>query len=111
MKQVNVNLPPQGKVILIAPKAKVKNGQLDLFERLRESWLEMILGHINTFDTGVRMSEIRQYIAQRGLSAPIHPNWWGIVTRKMRHYGWRISGYDKSPIKSRRGGVEAIWAR
>jgi pectate lyase len=111
MKQATINVPRGGRVLIIGPKDKIDNGQQDAFVSFRESWFESMLAHINQRHTKVRMSEIRVEANIYKLPAPLDKNWWGLLGQKMRAFGWKIVGYDRSPIKSRAGGTEAIWER
>jgi hypothetical protein len=111
MKQLSLTVPTGGKVIVVGRKGKQPaTGQQDLFLTYREAWLDLAEAFIDTFYGSISMSMIRQAWGKNEKPAPAHPNWWGSVTGRMKRK-WRITGYHKSPLASRAGGVEAVWDR
>lgn len=111
MKTLTVNVPVQGKIIIIAPKAKVDNGQLDLFQKTCRDWIAEIVGFINQHTGEISASKIRVEANIRGYSAPLDPSWWGKCFKALRKYGWSKVRSEPSPIGSRAGGDQGIWRR
>ena len=87
---------------------------LDLFQKQictpeeRELWFKTTLDIALIINTPFWFSELRQ----RCLVEPYSPNWWGILTKKLKARGYRMTmKFRKSPIESRRGGMDAEWTK
>jgi len=110
-KTLTVNVPTDG-VVVIARKSRryVNKAQLDMWGGVngyRQRWIDSMAEFIRTLPRPVAMSDARRAASVAGMAAPAHKNWYG---KAMQRAGLTIDGYRKSPIKSRRGGVEAVWA-
>ena len=107
-KTLTVNVPVDGTVIIARRQRKFADpAQQDCFDNYRARWIIDMANFIRSFPRPVRMSQVRIEAGMRAMSTPLSPKWYG---RAMQMAGLRIVGYDKSPIKSRRGGIEALWA-
>lgn len=79
--------------------------QLGLFDRDR--WLD------ETLDIALTMARSGDFwfheLRDRCAVGPVHPNQWGVLTKKMKAAGLVIKEIGKSPSMSRRGGYECKW--
>ena len=107
MKTLTVNVPVGGKVIITRPKKYTNTAQQDLFGGYRNRWIVDMANFIRSLPMPIAMSTARIEAGKRGMAAPLSGAWYGGA---MRSAGLEIVGYQKSPIKSRRGGVEAVWS-
>lgn len=108
MKTLTVGVPTGGAVIITRPRRAVDNGQQDLFRSYREKWIAQMVELIKSLPRPVAMSAARQAAAVAGMAAPLDAkHWYG---NAMRAAGLRLVGYQKSPLKSRNGGAEGLWA-
>ena len=111
-KVLTVNVPTDG-VIVIARKSRrfVDRDQLDMWggaRGYRERWISAMAELIRTMPRPVAMSTARIAAGKMSMAAPAHRNWYG---KAMQAAGLVNTGrVQKSPIKSRRGGTEALWA-
>jgi hypothetical protein len=106
-KVLTVNVPTDG-VIVISRKTRrfVDGNQLDCFTGYRSRWMAEMAAFIRAMPMPVAMSQVRVAAGKAGMAAPVSKNWYGSAMFKA---GLRKIGYQASPIKSRAGGVEAIW--
>lgn len=107
-KTLTVNVPTDGTIIIT--RRKKKNGdpmQQDCFSGYCKRWMEKMVPFVLGLPRPVRMSEVRKQAGVNGMEAPLSRNWYGEL---MRAVGLKKVGYDISPLKSRKGGVEALWA-
>jgi hypothetical protein len=112
MKALSVNVPTDGTIII--SRRKKRNGdpaQLDCWGGYDARWVDAMISFIRNMPRPIRMSEVRKLAAINGLPAPLSKNSYGkLMSRAARVLGLRIVGSEKSPIKSRRGGRELVWA-
>ena len=107
-KPLTVNVPTDGAIIIT--RRRKRNGdpaQQDCFQGYCKRWMDMMVEFILSFPRPVRMSEVRLQAAIQHMEAPLSRNWWG---EAMKATGLRKVGYEISPLKSRKGGIEAVWA-
>jgi hypothetical protein len=107
VKSLTINVPTDGAIIVSRRRRNDNPGQLDCFTGYCKRWVDAMVNFISNQPRPVRMSAVRQAAAIQGMEAPLSRNWYGAA---MRAAGLSIVGYDRSPLKSRRGGVEALWA-
>jgi len=107
-KVLTVNVPTDGAVIISRRKRDTGDpAQLDCFSGYCKRWMGDMAEFIRSLPRPVRMSEVRRQAGIAGKPAPLSKNWYGIC---MRAAGLQPIGFDVSPLKSRRGGVERIWS-
>ena len=107
MKTLSIGIPVDGAIIVSRRRKVTDTAQTDLFGSYKGRWISDMAAFIRTFPRPVSMSTVRIEAGKRGMAAPLCKNWYGI---SMQVAGLRKIGYQQSPIKSRAGGTEAIWA-
>jgi hypothetical protein len=88
--------------------------QIDIWQPHKTEFINALLHFANVLAPEFWWDELRQkmnaYIAAKNLY--VHENWYGMATRKLKKLGYYQTGqYRRSPIKSRRGGLEAQWCK
>jgi hypothetical protein len=106
-KTFSANIPTDGVIIITRRKRRDDNpAQQDCFGGYCSRWMDKMIPFIRSLPRPVRMSEVRRQAGIAGMEAPLAKSWYGKV---MQMAGLRLVGYDRSPLKSRRGGIEAKW--
>jgi hypothetical protein len=105
-KTLTLSVPTGAKIIVSNPRKATDTGQTDLFGSYKDRWMTDMANFILTLPRPIAMSTVRVEAAKRGMSAPLSKNWYGATMKKA---GLKKTGYQTSPLKSRRHGVEAVW--
>jgi len=106
MKTLTLGVPTGGKVIVTGRQPPRNRNQQDCFAGYKTRWIVDMARFIRSIPRPVSMSAVRVEAGKQGKGAPLSPNWYGA---SMRAAGLTLAGYRKSPLESRRGGVEAVW--
>ena len=104
------------KIITVAIDKDRKNDidQLSLFDKRtcrpeeKEQWFADTLEIAATMRCPFWPSELRD----KCVVDPYDYHWWGTLTKKFKALGYKTTGrFQKSPVISRRGGMELEWTK
>ncbi|MFA6198666.1 MAG: hypothetical protein WC734_05995 [Patescibacteria group bacterium] len=108
MTALSIHVPPDGKIIIARNRKPNRDpAQLDCFADYKGRWMAAMIDLIRSLPRPIAMSAVRSSAEAKAVGAPVSKNWFGVA---MKNAGLKKSGYQISPLQSRRGGVEAVWA-